>query len=51
MSADDLTSRTELAPEDEASLLGRLRAGNTNAYDELVRTYAGRLRAVAHRIL
>ncbi len=36
---------------DEAALLDRLRAGDDAAYEELVRTYGGRLLAVARRFL
>ena len=36
---------------DEADLLARLRTGNDGAYEELVRTYSGRLLAVARRIV
>jgi RNA polymerase sigma-70 factor (ECF subfamily) len=36
---------------DDAALLARLRAGDEAAYEVLVRTYSGRLLAVARRIL
>lgn len=39
------------APTDDALLLARLRAGEDGAYEELVRSYSGRLLAVARRIV
>jgi len=36
---------------DDGALLDRLRAGENSAYEELVRTYGGRLLAVARRFL
>jgi len=36
---------------DESDLLARLRQGDGNAYEELVRSYSGRLLAVARRIV
>ncbi len=47
----DPTPRADLAPQDEASLLARLRAGEDQAYKELVRIHTGHLMAVADRIL
>ena len=43
-------STSGVAP-DEAALLERLRAGDDAAYEELVRSYGGRLLAVARRFL
>ncbi len=51
MSAEDSASRAETALEDKTRVLARLRAGEAQAYEELVRAYAGRLMAVAQRIL
>ncbi|MDJ0849512.1 MAG: sigma-70 family RNA polymerase sigma factor [Myxococcota bacterium] len=42
---------SEGAATDEATLLQRLRAGDDAAYEELVRSYGGRLLAVARRFL
>jgi RNA polymerase sigma-70 factor (ECF subfamily) len=42
---------TGAAAADEKALLDRLRAGDDDAYEELVRAYAGRLLAVARRYL
>ena len=39
------------AGADEAELLARLRAGDEHAFEELVRTYGGRLLAVARRFV
>src|SRR5438034_8131282 len=39
-----------LASTDEAALVDRLRAGDSQAFEELVRTYGGRLLAVARRL-
>jgi RNA polymerase sigma-70 factor (ECF subfamily) len=40
------------APEiDEKALLGRLRAGENTAFEEMIRSYGGRLLAVARRFL
>jgi len=39
------------SPEDETALLSRLKAGDASAYEHVVRTYGGRLLAVATRIL
>ena len=46
-------STTSAAPEarDEGELVGRLRAGDDNAYETLVREQAGRMLAVARRML
>ncbi len=46
-------STTSAAPEarDEAELVGRLRAGDDDAYGTLVREQAGRMLAVARRML
>ena len=51
MSAEDSASRAETALEDETRVLARLRAGEAQAYEELVCAYAGRLMAVAQHIL
>jgi RNA polymerase sigma-70 factor (ECF subfamily) len=40
-----------LASTDEAALVDRLRAGDGQAFEELVRTYGGRLLAVARRFV
>ena len=39
------------AVQDDAELLGRLRAGDEDAYEGLVRAYGGRMLAAARRIL
>ncbi len=39
------------APDDEAQLVARLRAGDDAAFEDLVRTHAGRMLAVARRML
>ena len=44
------TNRSGTVP-DEATLLGRMRAGDDDAFDECVRTYCGQLLIVARRIL
>ena len=51
MSAEDSASRAETALEDKTRVLARLRAGEAQAYEELVRAHVGRLMAVAQRIL
>ncbi len=51
MSGEDSGPRAAMALEDEARILTRLREGDAHAYEELVRAYAGRLMAVADRIL
>ncbi len=38
-------------PHDDRALVGRLRAGDDAAYEELVRTHGGRMLAVARRFL
>jgi RNA polymerase sigma-70 factor (ECF subfamily) len=43
-------NRPDLSP-DESDLLARLRTGDGDAYEELVRAYSGRLLAVARRIV
>ena len=40
-----------MSEADETSLVGRLRAGEDAAYEEIVRLYGGRLLAVARRML
>ncbi len=42
---------SERAAADEAALLGRLRRGEPEAFEELVRRYGGRMLAVARRLL
>ncbi len=37
--------------DDEAALVAQLRAGDEAAYEQVVRTYGGRLLAVARRIV
>lgn len=49
MSADPLS--TLPASRDEEELLARLRAGEDEAFEELVRTYGGRMLAATRRIL
>lgn len=39
------------AASDEGDLIGRLRAGDDAAYEEMVRTHAGRMMAVAQRLM
>ncbi len=51
MSAEDSVSSDETALDDDTSILVRLRAGENQAYEKIVRTYAGQLMAVAQRIL
>ena len=51
MSDEGLSSCSETALEDETHFLVRLRAGESQAYEELVRSYAGRLMVAAQRIL
>ena len=50
MPGEGSSARVSVDPE-EAALLQRLRAGDEAAFEVLVRTYGGRLMAVAHRIL
>ena len=38
-------------PQDEAALVSALRDGKEQAFEELVRTYSGRMLAVARRML
>lgn len=44
-------TRTKIARPDETAFVGRLQAGEPEAYDELVRLYSGRLIAHARQIL
>lgn len=50
-SAGELPSKQSLQDIDEASLLAGLRTGDQVAYEQLVRTYSGRLLAVTRRLL
>ena len=51
MPAEGSAPHSETALENEARMLAQLRAGESQAYEKLVRTYASRLMAVAQRIL
>lgn len=51
MSEDPLSRADTAAIADEAELVSRLQAGEDAAYEEMVRTQAGRMLAVARRIL
>ena len=51
MSAEDRATHADAALEDETRALARLRTGEKQVYEGLVRTYTGRLLAVAQRIL
>ena len=49
---DTLGSMDSATPvDDETSLIAQLRAGDDSAYEQVVRTYGGRLLAVTRRIL
>ena len=51
MSAGNSGPNAEMAVQNETRVLARLRAGDGRAFEDLVRTHAGRLLVVAMRIL
>lgn len=51
MAADGSGASVLAAPPDEGDLLARLKAGDDNAFEQLVRSQGGRMLAVARRFL